>query len=82
MPAELLRDLEQEPAGIGRALLNSQIENRRKILWCGDEQLPDLPNEIHQLTGGKFLSRTYRIIAGGQPIMLINEKFPIPEGTL
>jgi chorismate-pyruvate lyase len=80
LPAHLLHDLAKEPAGLGRVLLNSQIENRREILWYGREKLADLPAEIARYTGNEFISRTYRIIAGEQPLMLINEKFPVEEG--
>lgn len=76
LPAELLRDLDIEPGGLGQVLLNSQIENRREILWCGREEIAELPEAIRALTGTDFISRTYRIIAGGQPVMLIDEKFP------
>lgn len=72
----LLGDLAKEPAGIGRVLLNSHIENRREILWYGREHLPDLPETITHYTGNEFVSRTYRIVANGQPVMVINEKFP------
>ncbi len=65
-----------EPAGLGRILLNSQLENRREVLWYGREQVADLPEAIEVYTGNDFISRTYRIIVGNQPIMLINEKFP------
>ena len=57
---EMMHGLDVEPAGLGRILLNSQLENRREVLY----------------TGNDFISRTYRIIVGGQPLMLINEKFP------
>ena len=80
LPAHLLQDLADEPAGIGRVLLNSQIENRREILWYGQETLADLPAEIARYTGHGFISRTYRILAGGQTLMLINEKFPVEQG--
>lgn len=80
LPPHLLHDLEKEPAGLGRVLLNSQIENRREILWYGRETIGDLPEEVARYTGNEFISRTYRIIAGDQPLMLINEKFPIEEG--
>lgn len=76
LPSSLLKDLANEPAGIGRVLLNSQIENRREILWYGRERLPELPEGIECYTGSDFISRTYRIIADDQPVMLINEKFP------
>lgn len=80
LPTHLLDDLEKEPAGLGRVLLNSQIENRRELLWYGRETIADLPAEIAHYTGNEFISRTYRIIAGGQALMLINEKFPAGEG--
>lgn len=80
LPKTLLRDLAVEPAGIGRVLLNSQIENRRELLWYGRETIADLPAEIARYAGNEFISRTYRIMAGGQALMLINEKFPVGEG--
>lgn len=79
LPSTLIADLASEPAGIGRVLLNSQIENRREILWYGRETIPNLPETIEQETGNEFISRTYRIIVGNQPVMLINEKFPLRQ---
>lgn len=76
LPQDMLQGLRVEPAGIGRVLLNSQIENRREILWYGHEVIEDLPPVVQSCTGREFISRTYRIIANGQPTMLINEKFP------
>lgn len=76
LPAAVIKGLDVEPAGLGRILLNSQLENRREILWYGSEQIADLPAEIQSSTGVNFLSRTYRIIVDEKPIMLINEKFP------
>lgn len=77
LPEGLLRTLENEPGGIGRALLNSQIESRREILWYGREHLSHLPEDIRTCTGDEFLSRAYCIIVHGKPVMLINEKFPV-----
>lgn len=76
LPTEMLRGLDVEPAGLGRVLLNSQLENRREVLWYGREQIPDLPETIEVYTGNDFISRAYRIIVGNQPMMLISEKFP------
>ena len=77
LPEALLQSLEEEPGGIGRALLGSRIENRRELLWYGREQASRLPEDIRALTGDDFLSRAYCIIVGGRPVMLINEKFPV-----
>lgn len=76
LPAEVLRELDVEPSGLGRILLNNQLENRREVLWYGREQITDLPESIEVHTGNSFISRTYRIIVGAQPMMLISEKFP------
>ena len=77
MPPSMLKSLEIEPSGIGRVLLNSQIETRRDILWYGHEELESLPEEIERHTGNEFISRTYCIVANDAPVMLINEKFPM-----
>ncbi|MEM7534631.1 MAG: chorismate pyruvate-lyase family protein, partial [Chloroflexota bacterium] len=70
LPATIMQGLDVEPAGLGRILLNSQLENRREILWYGKEQIDDLPAEIQAHTGIHFLSRTYRIVMDEKPIML------------
>ncbi len=76
LPQEVRSGLQLENRGLGRLLLNSLIEERREVLWYGHEHIADLSSDIEPLTGKDFLSRTYRIIVGGKPIMLINEKFP------
>lgn len=76
LPTDVIQGLNTEPAGLGRILLNSQLENRREILWYGREQIDALPETIETHTGNDFISRTYRILVGNQPIMLISERFP------
>lgn len=80
LPLDVMRHLDAEPAGLGRILLNSQLENRREILWYGIENKADwlstLPIDLSHL-GESWLSRTYRILVQQQPVMLINEKFPL-----
>lgn len=69
--------LEVDGAGLGRVLLKDRAETYREILWFGRETLATLPEALAHLRSREFLSRTYRILAGGKPIMLINEKFPV-----
>lgn len=76
LPSTFTAGLAVEEGGLGRILLNSQIENRREILWHGRESSAQLPAEIRAVLGSELISRTYRIIVGGRPAMLINEKFP------
>lgn len=71
------RALEVEGAGLGRILLAERTENYREILWWGKETPKTLPNRLKHLRGHEFLSRTYRIIVDGKPVMLINEMFPM-----
>jgi chorismate-pyruvate lyase len=78
LPDEMRRTLPTDRGGIGRWLQNSKLETRREILWYGRETVADLPAAAGLSTDGRFISRTYRIIAGS-PIMLINERFPLSE---
>jgi chorismate-pyruvate lyase len=75
LPRAVRESLEVHGQGLGKILLNREVETRRELLWYGMEQPKRLPEDFHQLAGREFISRTYRIISGGQPIMLINEKF-------
>ena len=63
--------------GLGQLLQHSGLESRRDLLWWGLKQPKDLPEALAHLEGKPFLSRTYRIVANGQPIMLINEQSPL-----
>ncbi len=77
LPAHARALLDAAGAGIGRVLGEAAMETRREILWYGREHARDVPEDVARRTGGEFVSRTYRIIAGGRPIALINEKFPL-----
>ena len=68
--------LDSEPGGLGKILFDSGIETRREGLWFGREQLTELPGPVGALCDGDFLARTYRVIAGGAPLMMITERFP------
>jgi chorismate-pyruvate lyase len=76
LPEPVRRRLAVQGEGIGRLLNDTGLETRREILWYGRERVADLPEPVHSRTSGDFISRAYRIIAGGAPIALINEKFP------
>jgi chorismate-pyruvate lyase len=79
LPEELTGELHLDGTSLGRILLGHRLETRREVLWFGREQLVDLPEAVRQRTGDEFVSRTYRIIAGGHPIILISEKFPLEK---
>lgn len=77
LPEQLTGELHVDGTSLGRILLEHRLETRREVLWFGRELLEDLPEAVRHHTGDEFVSRTYRIIAGGLPIMLISEKFPL-----
>ena len=77
LPDAMKQGLEVDGEGLGRMILGGQMETRREVLWYGREHARGLPGAIQHLTNAEFVSRTYRVIAGGQPLMLINEKFPV-----
>jgi chorismate-pyruvate lyase len=60
-------------------LNQNRLETYRDILWYGREHLTSLPAAIANIAGQAFISRTYRIIARGKPLMIINEKFPMDQ---
>lgn len=68
--------LEVERGGLGKILLDSAAETRREGLWYGAETRSDLRPEVAQRCDGAFVTRAYRVIANGMPLMMITERFP------
>ena len=77
LPKSILEGLESNKYGLGKLLQHSGLETRRELLWCGIETLKDLALAIAHLEGETFISRAYLILANQEPLMLINEKFPL-----
>jgi len=71
--------LEAEPGGLGKIILDSGLETRREALWFGSEPAADLPPQVQVHGPTAFLTRSYRIFAGGYPMMQVTERFPWPE---
>jgi len=46
-------------------------------LWFGRERLAEAPDRVASACDGDFLSRTYRVIADGRPLMMVTERFPL-----
>ena len=61
---------------IGLLILESRTESFREILSCKREPMGEIAQYYDLPEDAPLISRTYRIYAGGQPIMLITEKFP------
>jgi chorismate-pyruvate lyase len=68
--------MEIQGGSVGRILLSSRVEQRREVLWYGKESADGLPDSVRTMYDGELLSRAYRIIVGGRPVIMIIEKFP------
>ena len=64
---------------IGQLMNESRLETFRETLNCRMEPAGDLAEYFAIMPESMLISRTYRVLADRQPIMLITEKFP--EGS-
>lgn len=79
LPQNVVEGLEAGIEGLGALLQHSHLETRRDLLWWGVERATGLPSSIAHFEGKPLLSRTYRILANENPLMLITEKFPLDD---
>ena len=74
---DYIRDgLVNSPKPIGLLILENRLETFREILGCVREPAGDIAHHFDIDPTDHLISRRYRVIAHGQPIMLITEKFP------
>lgn len=64
---------------IGKLLVASRLETFREVLSCGQELAGTCARHFGIHPSAPLVVRTYRVIAGGRPIMLITEKFPATD---
>jgi chorismate-pyruvate lyase len=76
LPAPLRSGLLTGGLSLGQLLLMPGFESRRECLWYGRERPARLPPAVAALAEPDFLTRTYRVTAASQPLMLITERFP------
>ncbi|MFN9646406.1 MAG: chorismate pyruvate-lyase family protein [Cyanobacteriota bacterium] len=62
--------------GIGMLILEHRIETFKEILDCGIEPAAGLADYFQVEAEASLIYRTYRMLSGGRPIMVITEKFP------
>ena len=82
LPESVVEELDAGINGLGVLLHHSRMETRRDLLWWGVERVTGLPSSIAYFEGTLFLSRTYRIVANGHPLMFITEKFPLEDSSI
>jgi len=75
--ADVRTALGREPGGLGRVLIGAGAETRRECLWFGCDPGAGVPAAVRAAWRGPFLVRSYRVLAGGRPVMLITERFPL-----
>ncbi|MDH4119770.1 MAG: chorismate pyruvate-lyase family protein [Acidimicrobiia bacterium] len=81
IPRDIRAAMEIQGGSVGRILLSSRVEQRREVLWYGREDASGLPDEVRGVYDGDVVSRAYRIIVGGRPVIMIIEKFPLDVGS-
>ena len=74
--------LEVQGEGIGRIFEDERLETRREVLWFGRERFEILPPALEPEGQMEFISRAYRIIVDGRPVVMINERFPVALGRI
>lgn len=70
LPAQFSSVLARNPEGIGEALREIRLESRRELLWFG---LAAAPAWAADLAGHESLVRSYLVVSGGLPAILIFE---------
>jgi beta-ribofuranosylaminobenzene 5'-phosphate synthase len=77
LPPEFKDDLMRADIPIGKIIKRHRIEARREILNAGVSPAPDSIGRIFSICRSEpLLSRQYRIIHEGEPLIYIEEQFP------
>ena len=80
LPVEVQEDLYNSKMGLGQILQHRKIETRGELLWCGLENVSEVPEAFGSSKDRPAVSRTYRFIHQGAPAVLITERFQPPVG--
>ncbi|MGI9121091.1 MAG: chorismate--pyruvate lyase family protein [Acidimicrobiales bacterium] len=78
---DLLDRLISSDVPLGRLFCDHRLETFRELLTWGQEPAGSIGEHFGVEPEAVMMSRTYRIVAGGRPIVLIIEKFPV-QGAL
>ncbi|MEO8443602.1 MAG: chorismate pyruvate-lyase family protein [Gammaproteobacteria bacterium] len=76
LPPALRTGLLSGGLSLGQLLLLPGFESRREGLWFGRERPASVPAPVAALGDADFLTRTYRVSAAREPLMMITERFP------
>ncbi|MFQ5643113.1 MAG: chorismate--pyruvate lyase family protein [Thiogranum sp.] len=76
LPDSIRESLLETEKPIGQLIMQNRMESFREILTCRLEEAGELGGYFDIPDDAMLVSRTYRVFANRQPIMLITEKFP------
>ena len=76
LSAHIGEDLMVTEKPIGLIMLQARLETFREVLVCKLRRANEVAEYFGIPEDSMLISRTYRVLAGGQPIMLITEQFP------
>jgi chorismate-pyruvate lyase len=79
LPSDFISLLAHNPKGLGESIDQMRLETRRELLWFGHAATPDWATPTAAPL--PLLTRSYRIIFGGSPTILISESFPLDDPT-
>ncbi|HXX54892.1 MAG TPA: chorismate pyruvate-lyase family protein, partial [Methanoregula sp.] len=80
LPAEFRDDLMKADTPIGRIIQQHRIEARREIIGACVAPAPEIQRGVFSLCRNEpLLSRRYRIVHGGEPLIHIEEQFPYSQ---
>lgn len=80
LPVEVQDDLYESKMGFGQILQHREVEIRGELLWCGLENVAEVPEPFGSKSDRPAITRTYRFIHQGKPAVLITERFQPPIG--
>ena len=76
LPDEIRDGLREGSTPIGKLLRRHRLETYREFLYLGRAGAGPLALRFRISPSDPVIERTYRVFAGGRPVMLINESFP------
>jgi len=76
LPDVIREALMETQKPIGQLIMQNRMESFREILNCRLEEAGELAEYFDIQPEDNLVSRTYRVFANRQPMMLITEKFP------
>ena len=80
LPTQVQEDLYDSDRGFGQILQHRNVEFRGELLWCGIENVANVPEPFGAAEERPRIIRTCRFFHRGNPAVLIVERFEPPVG--